>query len=50
MLTRFDVKGVDIKIDSVDLPIGKGLSSSAAICVFIAKAFSTVYDLKLSSR
>lgn len=31
-----------------DLPIRKGLSSSAAICVLIARAFSRIYDLGLT--
>ncbi len=31
-----------------DLPIQKGLSSSAAICVLVARAFNLVYDLKMS--
>ena len=33
-----------------DLPIKKGLSSSAAICVLTARAFNRVYDLKLTVR
>ena len=30
------------------LPMKKGLSSSAAVCVLVASAFSAVYDLKFS--
>ena len=33
-----------------DLPVKKGLSSSAAICVLTARAFNRVYDLKLTVR
>ena len=33
-----------------DLPIKKGLSSSAAICVLTARAFNRVYDLRLTIR
>ena len=79
MLTNYEVGGIDIHVTSMDLPMGKGLSSyvttvlclqrlqpchsvlsavcipalvhrSAAVCVLVAKAFSTVYDLKLSAR
>jgi galactokinase len=33
-----------------DLPVRKGLSSSAAICVLVARAFASVYALALSVR
>jgi galactokinase len=33
-----------------DLPVRKGLSSSAAICVLVARAFASVYGLALSVR
>jgi mevalonate kinase len=33
-----------------DLPMKKGLSSSAAICVLTARAFNRVYDLKMTTR
>jgi UTP-glucose-1-phosphate uridylyltransferase/mevalonate kinase len=33
-----------------DLPIKKGLSSSAAICVLTARAFNRIYDLKMTTR
>ena len=32
------------------LPLKKGLSSSAAICVLTARAFSKLYDLRLTTR
>ncbi len=31
-----------------DLPLEKGLSSSAAVCVLVARAFNALYDLKAS--
>jgi UTP-glucose-1-phosphate uridylyltransferase len=41
-----------LKIDNyqTDLPVRKGLSSSAAICVLTARAFNRIYDLKLTIR
>jgi len=42
--------GLHLKITKMDLPLRKGVSSSAAVCVLIAKAFSTVYQLGLSHR
>lgn len=37
--------GLDVTVTKMDLPMGKGLASSAAICVLIAKAFDLVYNL-----
>lgn len=42
--------GVEINNFRMDLPIRKGLSSSAAINVLTARAFSRVYNLGLSVR
>ncbi len=47
---RFRPGGVRISTVDSDLPIRRGLSSSAAICVLIARAFNQVYDLGLSVR
>ena len=47
-LTYFQVKGLEIDNYLTDLPIQKGLSSSAAICVLVARAFNRIYDLKLT--
>ena len=41
------VGGLRLSVTS-DLPVRKGLSSSAAICVLVARAISRVYDLGLS--
>ena len=49
-LTNYHVRGLVIKNYRTDLPIKKGLSSSAAICVLAARAFNRVYDLKLTVR
>ncbi len=48
--THFHVKGLEIHNYSTDLPIRKGLSSSAAICVLVARAFNQIYDLKMTLR
>ena len=50
VLTNYHVRGLVIKNYKTDLPIKKGLSSSAAICVLAARAFNRVYDLKLTVR
>ena len=39
--------GVHISIDRMDLPLQKGVSSSAAVCILTAKAFDQVYRLGL---
>ncbi len=50
MLTNYHVRGLIIDNYKTDLPVKKGLSSSAAICVLTARAFNRVYDLKLTTR
>jgi len=50
MLTHYRVSGLEIDNYRTDLPIGKGLSSSAAICVLAARGFNRLYDLKLTTR
>ena len=49
-LTNYHVRGLVIDNYKTDLPIKKGLSSSAAITVLAARAFNRVYDLKLTTR
>ncbi len=44
------VKGLEMDSYLMDLPIRKGLSSSAAICVLTARAFNIIYDLKMTIR
>lgn len=50
MLTNYHVRGLVIDNYKTDLPVKKGLSSSAAICVLTARAFNRVYDLKMTTR
>ena len=50
VLTQYRVGGLEIDNYETTLPIKKGLSSSAAICVLVARAFNRVYDLKLTTR
>lgn len=49
MLEWYKVGGVRIKITGMPLPIRSGLSSSAAICVLVARAFNLVYHLNLNT-
>jgi UTP-glucose-1-phosphate uridylyltransferase/mevalonate kinase len=49
-LTHYHVGGIEIDNYSSDLPVKKGLSSSAATCVLVARAFNKIYDLKLTLR
>jgi UTP-glucose-1-phosphate uridylyltransferase/galactokinase len=49
-LTHYQVRGLVIDNYRTDLPIKKGLSSSAAICVLAARAFNQLYDLRLTIR
>ena len=50
VLTHYRVRGLEIHNDVTDLPVKKGLSSSAAVCVLTARAFNRAYDLKLTVR
>jgi UTP-glucose-1-phosphate uridylyltransferase/mevalonate kinase len=50
VLTNYHVRGLVLHNYNTDLPIKKGLSSSAAISVLTARAFNRVYDLKLTIR
>ncbi len=48
MMTQFNItSGIDVRITKMDLPLKKGISSSAAVCVLMAKAFDTIYNLRL---
>ncbi len=49
MLEWYKVGGVRIKITSMTLPMKSGLSSSAAICVLVARAFNKLYKLNLNT-
>ena len=50
VLTDYRVGGITVDNYLTDLPVGKGLSSSAAFCVLVVRAFSKVYDLKMTTR
>ena len=48
MCTQLNVpQGIDIRITSMDLPLKKGVSSSAAVCILVAKAFNAIYELQM---
>lgn len=49
MLEWYKVGGVHIHIRRMTLPIKSGLSSSAAICVLVARAFNELYHLGLNT-
>ena len=49
LVERFGVGGLRLRVES-DLPLGKGLSSSAAIAVLVARAYSRAWDLGLGAR
>lgn len=49
MSTRFTpTDGLSLRITESTLPAEKGFSSSAAICVLLARAYNVAYDLRLS--
>ncbi len=50
MLTFYEVGGIEMDNYRTTLPVRKGLSSSAALCVLVARAFNKAYDLKLTVR
>jgi UTP-glucose-1-phosphate uridylyltransferase/mevalonate kinase len=50
VLTHYHVRGLMIDNYKTDLPMKKGLSSSAAVCVLTARAFNRAYDLKMTIR
>jgi len=49
-MTHYSVGGVEIDNYLTDLPLKKGLSSSAATCVLVARALNRVYDLHMTAR
>ncbi len=50
VMTFYPVKGLEIDNFRTDLPVKKGLSSSAAVCVLTARAFNKIYDLRMTVR
>lgn len=49
MCEWYHVGGMTLEITKMDLPMKSGLSSSAAICVLVARAFNILYDLHLNT-
>ena len=49
MLEWYKGGGVRIRITDMTLPMKSGLSSSAAICVLVARAFNQLYNLNLNT-
>ena len=49
MLEWYQVGGCKITLKSMTLPMKSGLSSSAAICVLVARAFNQLYRLNLNT-
>jgi galactokinase len=51
IVERFpNMNGVEIDNYDCDMPIRKGLSSSAAICVLVAKAFDELYQMRWTTE
>ena len=50
MLEWYKVGGIKITLKHMTLPIKSGLSSSAAICVLVAKSFNELYHLNLNTK
>jgi UTP-glucose-1-phosphate uridylyltransferase/mevalonate kinase len=46
---HYNVGGMKITIKSMTLPMKSGLSSSAAICVLVTRAFNLLYELNLNT-
>ena len=46
---QYNVGGIEITITKETIPIKKGLSSSAAICVLVVRAFNQLYNLHLNT-
>lgn len=45
----YKVKGLHITITKMDMPVKSGLSSSAAVCVLVARAFNQLYHLNCNT-
>ena len=49
MKKNYDVSGINVKVRYMSLPMQKGLSSSASICVLVTKAYNILYNLNLTT-
>ena len=50
MSENHQVGGATIRLIERRLPVKRGLSSSAAICVLVTRVFNQLYDLRLSTK
>ena len=48
MKKRYNVFGIKIRCTKVTMPVKKGLSSSAAICMGIIRSYNLIYNLNIS--
>lgn len=46
---QYNIGGIELSINKVTIPEKKGLSSSAAICVLVTRAFNQLYNLHLNT-
>lgn len=46
---QYNIGGIELVIDKITIPEKKGLSSSAAICVMVTRAFNQLYNLHLNT-
>ena len=49
MCEWYHIGGLHLEITKMDLPMKSGLSSSAAICVMVARAFNILYNLQMNT-
>jgi len=50
VLQDYKVTGVEIDCYECNLPVAKGLSSSAAVCVLVARSFNRIFNLRGTTR
>lgn len=50
VMRAYPIAGLEIDCYHIDLPLKKGLSSSAAVCVLVAQACNQLYGLDLDKR
>ena len=50
MCEWYHVGGIRIEITEMTLPMKSGLSSSAAVCVMVTRAFNILYELRLNTQ
>ena len=50
MCEWYHVGGIEVCVTDMTLPMKSGLSSSAAICVLVARAFNELYGLRLNTQ